>query len=437
MNNTPETKLKYTDNNVQCFRISETSSDYLFMNEGATIRILNLKESSRGLDAEMTIECPTNTPLISNIKFNLYNQDRRKKLALDLSGKDPQKYIDWDDILEYVIKDTIDYLRRPPELSNIDAEPDEMYVSYLLYPILPLNQPTTIFAQGGIGKSVIADYIAVLLTHGVASPVGFRPEQGETNVLYLDWETDDKTHQRYVKAIENGLEINKHKTIHYLNCRLPLSDYRDYIKTLIAQHKIELIIIDSQMAATADNPHGMTEAQIASEYYNNLREFGVTTLTIDHVTKQDMFNSNGTSSPYGSVVKTNRSRSQYEVRMDDGYEDTDHKEFALVHKKHNLTRKQQPLGISIDYENEGEKLISIKFDRCNIADNPELSKKVLSLPKRITNHLRNVGEGDISSIADALGEPDLHSKIGTTLAQRKDLFVRISEGLYGLRTKQI
>jgi len=39
------------------------------------------------------------------------------------------------------------------------------------------------------------------------------------------------------------------------------------------------------------------------------------------------------AAPYGSVVKYNRSRSQFELNLPEEEEDSDHKEYALVHKK--------------------------------------------------------------------------------------------------------
>jgi hypothetical protein len=427
-------KPRYSDDNVAIDRNSSfTDYTFLLAAENINVRVSDIQDMVHRVDAKFDIQYPVNNLFYGNIRINLYNRNDRKQLARDLAGKYTDINIDWDSMLEFVIDDIISTLKAPPDVVNIDDEPENQAVEYVLEPILIKNQPNSLFCPGGIGKTTIADYWCVLLTHGVASPAGFIPGSGETiNCLYADYESDAETHRRYISAIEEGLGLLEHKAIPYISCSKPFCQYVEHIKELAERYHIELLVVDSIMAATAGYPNGMSEAQIASEFYNNLHDIGITSLSLDHSTKADMREGGNNTTPYGSIVKYNRCRSLFELKMDDSFSDSDHKEFALVHKKHNLTRKHPPIGISIDYVNRGDILESITFNKCDIADNQELSKKSLTRKQRLINALKELRKASIKDLADYIGEPENERIVGITLSKEKETFIKLSDGVYGL-----
>lgn len=337
---------------------------------------------------------------------------------------------DWNTILDFIANHCYSSLRDGGETVNVDIEPITMEIKYLLYPVLPFNEPVTIFTAGGKGKSIMADYFAVLVQHGVAASgeLPFCP-MGSANVLILDWESEEETHRRYITAIKKGLQITDNSFIAYRRLENPLSQVIDNIQAEIVQRQIEFVILDSQMAATAGGSRSMSEAQQASEYYNLIRSFHCSTLTIDHITKASMSNTDGAEAPYGSVVKYNRSRSQFELRLPEDEEDSDHKEYALVHRKFNLGRKQKPLGIVCDFLNDGDKLISISYSALNINDSPGL-EKLAPLKDRITRLLLN---GPRCQSAIALKLEAKEDSVKTTLNRNKDIFKKMGEN-WGVKT---
>lgn len=419
-------------------QILETPSgfNYYWLETEAQITISQISTNghNRALTAELTVERPVGKVIFTNANINLLSRNARVNLAIDLGKTYQDKYLPWLDYIEYAAHRTIEYHRKPPELENIDAHPEKRKIEYMLEPILALGQPTTIFSPGGKGKSIFADYIAVLITHGVVS-LGNLPFYGYTaNVLYLDWEGDSDNHKKYITAIEKGLGITEHATINYLNCNQSLNHIVGSIKQMVQDLEIGLVIFDSQMAATAEYPPGMTEAQVASAYYNDIRALGTTTLTIDHVTKQGMLNTDSATTPYGSVVKYNRSRSQYELRQTQDI-DADYIELALVHKKFNLGKLNKPIGIRIDFINSdiGE-LTQIDFKSCHIEDNPELSK-LLTIKQRARMLLEDEGKMQIDEMVDRLevGKSTLES----TMYREKETFVKIGKGEWGLMSDKI
>jgi len=396
--------------------------DFLFSEHNVGINFPFIRDNGRGLLTELTIEAPPGINLKSNISFNLNDSFQRTKLATDLAKTDTE-FIPWDALLEYVVSETIRRYRIPPGLLDISADPENRAVEYLLEPLLALNQPTTIFSMGGKGKSILADFIAVTVTHGVMPLLPFIPRQEPTQVLYLDWEADLEIHRRYITAIEKGLGL-EHRPIHYLNCDLPFSEYRDALRQMTKELGIALLIIDSQMAATAGNPHGMTESQVGGQYYNDLRTIGLTSLTIDHVSKQSMALGDSGMTPYGTVVKYNRSRSQYELKQTQEPE-ADIMELALIHLKFNLGKKSKPLGIRIEFTNtEAGELDQIDFTALDIASNIELVK-ALPLKPRVRGLLLDEGALSISEIASSLDEHE--PSIKTILYREKKLFIKMGD----------
>lgn len=408
---------------VDVFAYGDNGFEFFFVESQVYITIPHIKDNGRGLQAEINIEKPVNSPIKSNITLSLQSSQQRTKLAADLTKSHPDTLIDWDNIIEYAVSETVRRFRTPPGLLDISADPENKKVKYLLEPILPLDMPTTLFSQGGKGKSIVADYIAVLVQHGETGRGGLNLIPQPTNVLYLDWEADAEVHRRYITAIEKGLGLD-HQPILYLNCEQPLSYYVSHLRQLVKEQAIGLIIIDSQMAATAGNPQGMTEAQVAGQYYNDLRSIGCTTLTIDHVSKQSMGGDMATATPYGSVVKYNRSRSQYELKQTQEPE-ADYIEMALLHKKFNLGKLSKPLGIRIDFiNNDSGELDKIVFKACDIADNAELVK-ALPLKTQIRALLLDQGAMAIREIAEYLEGNE--GSIKTILNRDKKLFLKIGD----------
>lgn len=408
---------------------AKTDNGYSFTLKHLNLEIL-IERLSNDLDGIIKIR--DNGRLIHTSKINLLSSRSLSELSTRINRQKGLDLPKWTDILSAVANECAAITSDGGVTIDVSVEPKNMAVEYLLDPILPLNEPTTIFTAGGKGKSIFCDYLAVLVQYGMAAHGNLPFCPSKSNVLYLDWEGDAETHRRYITAIKRGMGITDHETIAYRNLEYPLAQVIDAVRQEIKRLDVGLLIIDSQMAATASGTRGLTEAQVASEYYNILRSLHCTTLTVDHITKTSMSLTDGAEAPYGSVVKYNRSRSQFELRLPDDEDDLDDKNYALVHRKFNLGRKQKPIGIAVHFENDGDELVSITYQSCNIADSPTLSK---ALPRkiRLINAIKaNAGRATIKQLADAVGEPEKIDSIGSYLSKEKKTFIKVAEGTYGL-----
>jgi hypothetical protein len=310
--------------------------------------------------------------------------------------------------------------RRGEPAVPVGKKPETMKVEYQLTPILEKNQPTTIYSPGGFGKSYLAAYIACLVqfdVRGVSS--GWMPTSG--NILYLDWEGCKEDNTRRVWAIKAGLGIDSEETFLYRFCSQPLVNDIHSIQNLVFEYSIDLVIIDSQMATAG---YGPDLAQVSSQYYNALHSLRCTTLTLDHVSKSEWNKATDSDSvgPYGSVVKYNRSRSQFELKKSQTAGD-DFMELALVHKKHNEGRLMKPIGIRLEFHDDllGN-LDKVTFSTCDVGDNPELSK-VQPLRDRLIGILRG-GLMTVKDLVEELDKPAATIRMELNRKANKDIFIK-------------
>lgn len=337
--------------------------------------------------------------------------------------------IPWTDILTYVSGKTLEIARRGEPVEDVGKKPETTKIEYQLSPVLERNEPTTIYSPGGYAKSYLAAYIACLVQFnckGITDSYGcWLPTAG--NVLYLDWESSSQDHKRRVWAIKQGLGINTEETFSYRFCHQPLAVDIYSIQRIISEREIALLIVDSQMAAEG---YGPNPSQVSSQYYNALRSLHCTSLTLDHVSKSEWSKTTEADSlgPYGSVVKFNRSRSQFEIKKSQTAGE-DFMELALIHRKHNEGRLLKPIGIRIDFHNntDGE-LEKVTFKACDISDNPELSK-VQTLKDRLIGILSS-GSMPLKELSEELDKPE--STLRATLNRYKDTFINMGKE-WGLR----
>lgn len=352
-------------------------------------------------------------------------------IASQVKRLKPKYDIDWDTVLTYITALTLRDMRQGEPREWIGKQPATMKLEYQLWPILQYKQPTTIYSPGGYFKSYLAIYIACLVQFGWA---GF-PQPGKRwaarkgNVLYLDWEDTKEDMERRVWAVKQGMSeyypLDPATVFAYRNCKRPLYDDIPYIQQMVKDNGIEFVIVDSQQAATGTGP---SESQLASQYYNALRSLNCTSLTLDHMNKAEISGSIESAGPYGSIVKFNRSRTQFQLEKSQNAGD-DFLELSLVNKKNNNTRVLLPIGLHIDFKGNDDTLEMVKFSACNVADNPKL-EKTAPLKDRLVKGLAE-GRKTIKDLRDLTGKSD--GTIRMELNRWPDLFRNTGEKETGTR----
>lgn len=350
----------------------------------------------------------------------------------------------WQQILDNVAWRSVQHVRTSKPILELGTQPETMRQSFRLHPILHEDEPTTIYCPGGVGKSYLANFIACLVqfdrqgfsggpvseTAGDIATRLWTPIQG--NVLYCDWESTHKDHQRRTWAIKRGLGIEGEETFMYLPCDQPLSVIIPDIKAAVERQDIKLVIIDSQMAASETGPD---QAGNGTRFFNALRSLHCATLVLDHVSKATMQlspDSDG-AGPYGTVVKGNRSRQQYELKKHQvpgqGYTD-----LVLIHRKNNEGPLADEFGIRITWENDQNgHLDRVTLKAYDVGEHP-----VLSATQPIWKRVWDALEGGTLTLPELVElMPDkAEATIRATLYRDKGRFVRVSGDQWGRRAAE-
>lgn len=385
---------------------------YLFTwdEEGVSIRIDRLYEDHRfNLACEVTIQ-KTSGAHLHQARLNLTSTQARKSLSKVLQEREEDT--DWYSLLELACVRTLESYRTGEPVTRLDQMPERERVHWRLEPVLVNSYPNLIFGQGGIGKSLLATYFALLvglpLSHN-----GLNPEPG--NTLLLDWEFSGEETRERADRLLAGISGLSGSPIYYRFCWRPFADDIEEIRRTILEKSIDLLIIDSAGPACSGMPES---AEATLRFFNAFRALhGITGLIIAHEAK------NATEkSPFGSVYWTNMSRNVYKMAKDQDL-GSNKLTTSLVHRKANTGRLQKPLGFEFLFTEEGP--ITVKTT--DVRHSAELIK---GLPVRY--QLREMlGDGALTpeELADSTG-----LKIGTikTTLSRDGSFVAVGEGQWGL-----
>lgn len=215
--------------------------------------------------------------------------------------------------------------------------------NWLLSPICERNQHSMLVAAGGTGKSLLAIALFASAVTGKEIVPGIKPEPFDGNALYLDWETDQETHELRLTQICDGLGIPfPEDRIHYIRMAVPLSEDVEFLHQYIIKNRIKFGVGDSVGMATAGDINSQADA---ISYINAVRALGnLTFLSVHHV------GWGNTDRNTGSRYFENAARSVWVLEKDqDEAEAESH--LDLAHRKSNNGLLEQTIGLRMEFSN--------------------------------------------------------------------------------------
>jgi hypothetical protein len=369
-------------------RVNAGIYDLIWPQEQVAIRIDRLRENGHsGLTGEVLVKTllPGVPSHLHQARLNLTSTQARRTLARHLEERVPE--LDWTAIIEQACVLVLRaYREGEPVVAVHDVAPRQG-PRFRLDPVILEGHPNLIFGAGGVGKSLLALYFGVLVSSGHHHN-GLSPMPG--NVLYLDYETSPEELRERVLAIEAGLGEPGFSNILYRFSHQPLANDTEEVQRIVSEKQIEFAVIDSMGPAVGADPNS-PEAVIA--YFTALRSLRITTLTLDHVAKNA-----ATPTPFGSVYKTNLSRSVFELRKEQEPGD-DTMQMGLFHRKANFGKLLPPMGLAATFTPT-----AIAFSMCSVRDVPALLEGS-SHADRIEELLKSEGAMTAKEVAETLGIP--------------------------------
>jgi hypothetical protein len=320
-----------------------------------TFEIDRLRREHNELLGELCVRCtlpgvPTYDGALSIADFNLSSARARSERANLLAKRSVSKELDWIGYLEEFCQRVLaaERMGQPAiDLRSLDRpNPDDSIRIEGLS--LPRRHPALIFGDGGAAKSYTGLYLGgCLVQQGLA-------------VALFDWELAGEDHRDRLERLFGPIMPK----ILYARCERPLVYEADRLRRIVRDEKIDYAIFDS-VAFACDGPP--ESAEIAGRYFRAVRQIGIGSLHIAHITKGE----GGEEKPFGSVFWHNGARATWFAKIADSAPDGQTLSLGLFQKKANLGGLAQPTGFEIYFGKD-----RTHFSRKDPSDNPELAAKM-------------------------------------------------------------
>lgn len=390
------------------------------------ISVDRLTRTRGELHGEMTVTCGlpgtrSDDGHLHGARFNLSGGTSRVSLAKVLAKRANQTDIDWEDLLEDFCRRVRAAERDGDPVIDVGGLPVPLGESYRLGPILPLNQTTILYGEGGGGKSSLASLLAVAVQTGVSPLDGWVPRKAP--VLYLDWEGGRDSINRRVRGVAMGLEIPHLVTIRYLDCRRrgALYSFAEDIARMVDQEGYGLVVIDSVGMASGTGTEGGDANESTLRLFGAFGYLSTTILAIDHVSKAETEATNRPAKPYGSIFKTNLARATFELRRQKTADGSS--ALLLLNTKANDADLLAPQPIRVIHGEDG----SIRYERMQ------------SVPTELSGHLKqadrlaaHLAEGHLSveQLSEVTDIPE--NTVRAVLSRGKHRFNKLPSGVWEL-----
>ncbi len=251
------------------------------------------------------------------------------EMAQRIPAPEGQAGIDWKTTVEEFTQAVLDADAVRPKVLDLSTVPPTDELPYLVPYLLPENKPTILYGAGGTGKSILAMTLAAAVQTG-CNVLGWPVEK--RNVLYLDWETDERDLSLRNRLVSEGLGLSEPAPVKYMHLLEPLTDHEtlSVIASAVEEHDIGFVVIDSVVMASPSTDQ-KDPAAGAKDFFSATSVLGTTVLAVDHLAGDDMKRPGSVTKPYGSVFKWNIARNVFEMR----YIEKDDA-LMLKHRKSNI-----------------------------------------------------------------------------------------------------
>lgn len=279
--------------------------------------------------------------LLLRPRINLTSDGGIRTLSAALGTRLPD--YNWRELLERVCVVLVQQYDRKGEITRV-TRAQALAVEEMFTGIIPVGYVSGILAHGGVGKTLVADMLALAVATG--HTVGpFRPTRSGP-VAIIDFENDHVIHDIRISRLCLGLGIGVPENIVHYRANTGIVAAEADVVEMIHEAGAIVTIIDSIGFAAAgelrDSGTGITTMNV-------IKRLPGTKVMLAHPTKEDA-RAGTTATPIGSVFFFNGCQSLYSIRATEPELDGSFTH-VIDQVKANVGRKlQRPLGARLIFE---------------------------------------------------------------------------------------
>lgn len=297
--------------------------------------------------------------------------------------------LDWAGYLERFTAQVIAAERVGDPLVMLDTLELSTANRYLIPGLVSAEETTIWFGDGGSMKSYLALAAAATIETGSSRFLGVTPTE-RRRVAYVDWEWGDQAHLRRLNRLADG---GPRPPIAYIRCDRPLTHELARLQRLIRDNGIGFLVIDS-IAFGCDAPP--EQADTATRFVSSLRQLGVPSLCLAHVTKAE----DGDKKPFGSSFWHASSRLTWFVKR--AGESRDQPLVGMFNRKNNDDGLSAPVAFQFWFQDEMLRTVISRTDATVLAGEAETERQ-FKWKDRIAAVIMRDGPQTQVDICDELG----------------------------------
>jgi len=356
-------------------------------------------------------------------QLNLMSTRSRNELVKTLNSRIQREDINWDQLMEEVCQKVLEGEDETTEASRLEIM-DPKDPDYLVYPCILDRLPTLWYAQGGVGKTMMAMYFAFVVQNGL-SFMGKKIEK--KNVLYCDWEVDMAEAGRRISYFARNFQKDQEIEMpYYRRCVLPIFDEASEIAEDVEKNDIGLIIVDSAGPAAGGDVGNL---DLSVSFFNALRKItasgNVSSVTLTHVTKMERRDQGKARLPIGSVYFENIPRITWELRPQDT-EDEKEMSIGFFCRKCNF-KYPKPFGLNMHFN---DITASVK-----LIDPEDIPSEEKGLEDAMLDEMAG-GSKTPKELAEAVGSTVGSVRVKLTKLKKKGKVTSPERGKWGLASKK-
>jgi hypothetical protein len=243
---------------------------------------------------------------------------------------------------------------------------------YLVNGLLLVAYVTLLYGDGGVAKSLLALALALTISGNAKTWLGREVEH--VPVLYLDFELDAEEQARRCYQVCRGMGLERPPDGLLYMSALGFSTRQAFEAALkvCEKHDIGLLVVDSYgIALQGDAEASRDIIGFHQKVVEPFRAKGIAVLIIDHQSRLQAGQSYQNKSAFGSVYKTNLSRSVIQAEATERGEGT--LTVRLRQKKHNFGPVADPFGVKLSFSEKAVTLEAIELGPAELAEENTLN----------------------------------------------------------------